>query len=313
MVCTGKYPGWWDWTGFAAENPEMMARIRALTLEDMAKLSRPGFKVRVFANAQEFFLAEALEYIEPWQRATADNPVMVCGPVGPVEQLPLVAEIINTLRLDVRHGHFAGMDEFVENGKAIPVDHPLSFAKTDRELCFDRIDSRLRMPDSHLHFPTEDTGSYSQVWDDPNMKVAVTQGGQGNTKHFAFNDPLRAEGVFTDRPPTVDEYRNLRTRLVDLHPATIVQDARHSTAGEEWLIPSQAVTVGPAEVLGRSDCISIWHPGHHDNGFGIRLTAWMLANMIMDARVPMSLLALHHNVKFNLLGPCIPPAGLDMH
>jgi len=317
MENKGKFPGWWDWTSLVAEQgEEFAAAVRSLTLKDMVGLSRDGFRVTVYETAQEFFLAEALEYIRAWQQATSDNPVGVCGPIGPVEQLPMVARIINDLGINASNGVFAGMDEFVEDGKAIPVDHKLSFAGADRSLCFDRIRQDLRMPDANLFFPTEDVGAdsrYVKAWNDAGIKWALTQGGQGNAKHFAFNDPLEQKGLYADRPPTVEEYAALTTRVVDLCPATIIQDARHSNGGEESQIPSQAVTVGPKEVLGRSECISIWHPGHHDNAFGVRLTTYMIANEIVDARVPMSLLARHHNVRFNFLGPCIPNAGVDVH
>lgn len=307
----GKFPGWWDWTSYAEENPDLMARARVLTLDEMQDLSRPGFEVRVFDTPQEFFLEEALEYVRAFMRSTPDNPVGVCGPVGPTEHLPLVAAIINQLRLDVRSAHFMGMDEFAEDGKAISGDHPLSFQSVDLEMCFDRFEPELRMPDAQLHFPTEDIDAYTRAWDG-SITVALTQGGQGNTKHFAFNDPLKREGEYAERPPSVKEYAALTTRLVELHPATIIQDARHSNGGEEWQIPSHAFTVGPAEVLGRSECISIWHPGHHDNAFGIRLTTLMLAEQIVDARVPMSLLAWHGNVRFSLLRPGIGNAGVEM-
>jgi len=40
----------------------------------------------------------------------------------------------------------------VHNGKEADVNHPLSFEKADRELCFNRIDRKFRMPDSNMHF-----------------------------------------------------------------------------------------------------------------------------------------------------------------
>jgi glucosamine-6-phosphate deaminase len=314
MAAAGKYPGWWDWTSYAIENPEMMAEIRALTLNDLAGLSRDGFQVRLFQTRQDFYLAEALEYVRAWQRSTADNPVGICGPIGPTEQLPLVAEIINALDINVRHGIFAGMDEFIgADGKAIGIDSPLSFKRADLELCFDRIRPELRMPDTNLFFPTEDIPAYTAPWEDASFEWDTTQGGQGDTTHFAFNDPLKVAGDFSHVMPTAERFAQMRTRIVDLHPATIIQDARHSCAGEQWLIPQRAVTVGPHEVLGRSKRISIWHPGHHASGFGIRLTTFMIANRIADARVPMSLLARHDNVIFSLLAPKIEPAGFEMH
>ncbi len=51
------------------------------------------------------------------------------------------------------------MDEWfdVATGQEVPVTHPLSFEKADREMCFNRIAKKLRMPDAHLHFPKADT------------------------------------------------------------------------------------------------------------------------------------------------------------
>ena len=98
----------------------------------------------MYDSLEDFYLAEALEYIDAWRQATPDNPVGICGPIGPTEQLPLVARLVNELGIDVSHGHFWGMDEWVgEDGKEVSIDHPLSFEKADRELCFNRIDRRL--------------------------------------------------------------------------------------------------------------------------------------------------------------------------
>ena len=105
----------------------------------MAKLSRPGFKVVVYDTLEEFYLAEALEYIGAWQQSTADNPVGICGPIGPTEQLPLVARLVNALNLSLKSAHFWGMDEWFLDGREAPPTHPLSFEKADRELCFSRI------------------------------------------------------------------------------------------------------------------------------------------------------------------------------
>ena len=60
----------------------------------MLGLSRKGFKVVFYDTLEDFYLAEALEYINAWKQATADNPVGICGPIGPTEQLPLVARLL---------------------------------------------------------------------------------------------------------------------------------------------------------------------------------------------------------------------------
>src|SRR3954469_9736285 len=147
-------PDWWDYTTLDDEIIQAAAR---LTPEAMAKLSRPGFRVLFYDTLEEFYLAEALEYISAWRQSTPDSPVGICGPIGPTEQLPLVARIVNELDLSLKHAHFWGMDEWVIDGKEVSPTHPLSFEKADRELCFNRFRAELKMPDANLHFPKADT------------------------------------------------------------------------------------------------------------------------------------------------------------
>jgi len=300
-------PDWWDYTTL---DREILADAAKLTPEDMLGLSRDGFKVVFYDTLEEFYLAEALEYIEAWRQATADNPVGICGPIGPTEQLPLVARLVNALDLSLKNAHFWGMDEWVLDGKEVPESHPLSFARTDRELCFNRIRPELAMPEANLHFPKADPTEYVNSWKD--VRCAVMQGGQGDVKHWAFNDPVKRQGKYKDQPPSPEEYLKLDTRVVDLHPMTIMQNARTSGGGQLDLVPDQAVTVGPVQTW-QAERVSIWQAGMHDNAFGMRLTTLMISKKLPDSAVPMSLLALHPNVQFNFYRGGIGTCQVEMH
>ncbi|HSU65561.1 MAG TPA: hypothetical protein VLJ39_01695 [Tepidisphaeraceae bacterium] len=300
-------PDWWDFTTL---DPEILQDAAQLDEKGLRQLSRPGFQVRFHETLEELYLAEALEYVAAFDQSTADNPAGICGPIGPTEQLPLVARIINDLGLDVREGHFWGMDEWVIDGKSVGTDHPLSFKKADLELCFNRIDPKLRMPDSHLHFPVGDLSAYSRSFDQ--IRCLVMQGGQGEVKHWAFNDPPKREGAYRDAPPSPAEYRKLAARITDLHPMTVIQNARTSGGGQVALVPTQAATVGPVETW-KSGRVSIWHPGMHDYPFGIRLTALMISKRIPDASVPMSLLADHPDVHFHYYRKGLGSTSPEMH
>lgn len=300
-------PDWWDYTTLDHEIIEDAAR---LSIKDLEQLSRPGFRVVLYDTLAEFFLAEALEYIDAWRQSTPDNPVGICGPIGPTEQLPLVAQLVNGLALSLKDAHFWGMDEWYLDDREVQEDHPLSFARADRELCFDRIPKKWAMPKRNLHFPKAKPGAYEASWE--SVRCAVMQGGQGEIKHWAFNDPVRREGAFQNRPPTVEEFRQLGTRVVELHPLTLIQNARTSGGGNIPLVPTHAVTVGPRETW-KAEKVSIWHPGHHDNPLGTRLTALMISKKIPDASVPMSILAGHPNVQFNYYRGGIGTCEAEMH
>lgn len=300
-------PGWWDYTTLDSELLNDAARLSA---DDLSQLIRPGFKVSFYETLEEFYLAEALEYIHAWKQATPARPAGICGPIGPTEQLPLVARIVNATGMKLERAHFWGMDEWVQDGEPVPLTHPLSFARADLEMCFNRIDPTLRMPDSQLHFPTGDLEAYSRTYD--NVRCVIMQGGQGEVKHWAFNDPPQRTGVYTDLPPAPETYRQLKTRIVDLHPMTIIQNARTSGGGNVSMVPTQAASVGPVETW-KAEQVSIWQAGNHDNPFGMRLTALMISKKVPDAAVPMSLLADHPNVHFHYFRKGIGNVDAEMH
>jgi glucosamine-6-phosphate deaminase len=300
-------PGWWDYTTLDREILDDAARLIA---DDLLALSRPGFTVKFYDTIEDFYLAEALEYITSWRQATPEQPAGICGPIGPTEQLPLVARLVNELEINLRHAHFWGMDEWVVDGKEASIDFSLSFAKADMELCFNRIRPDLRMPLENIHFPAADPTEYIASWS--KARCVVMQGGQGEVKHWAFNDPPKREAPYVDNPPPPEVYRQLTTRVVDLHPITLIQNARTSGGGVVQNVPSQAISVGPKETW-QAEKVSIWHAGTHDNPFGLRLTTLMIGKKMPDTAVPMSLLADHPNVQFNFLRSGIGTCEAEMH
>ncbi len=301
-------PDWWDYT--TLEN-DLIRDAAALSPEDVRQLARPGFRVVFYDTLEDFYLAEALEYIHAWRSATADNPAGICGPVGPTEQLPLVARLVNELGLKLQDAHFWGMDEWHDGTREVDATHVLSFEKCDRELLFNRIAPALTMPESNLHFPKADVSAYRSSWN-AGVRCAVMQGGQGDIKHWAFNDPVKREGAWRDRPPTPEEYGRLTTRTVELHPVTLMQNARTSGGGNVTMVPVKAITVGPVETW-QAEKVSIWHAGTHDNPLGQRLTALMISKGLADSAVPMSLLAGHPNVQFNYYRGGLGSCAVEMH
>ena len=300
-------PEWWDYTTL---DTEILADAARLSASDVEQMARPGFRISMYDTLRDFYLAEALEYVDAWRQATPDRPAGICGPIGPTEQLPLVARLVNSLELKLENAHFWGMDEWVERGAPVGKTHPLSFAKADMDLCFSRIDPKLRMPETNLHFPSGDLSEYSRSFDD--FRCVIMQGGQGEVKHWAFNDPPRRAEPYRDAPPSPFEYQRLAARVVDLHPMTIIQNARTSGGGQVTLVPTQAATVGPKETW-KAEKVSIWHAGAHDNPFGLRLTTLMISKKLPDSAVPMSLLANHPNVHFHFYRGAIGSIEPEMH
>ena len=122
--------------------------------------------------------------------------------------------------------------------------------------------------------------------------------------------------VFTNKyknePPSPTEYRKLGTRIVELHPITLAQNARTSGGGNVTMVPKMAITVGPVETW-LAEKVSIWQAGTHDNPLGQRLTALMISKGLADSAVPMSLLADHPNVQFNYYRGGLGSCAVEMH
>jgi glucosamine-6-phosphate deaminase len=111
------------------------------------------------------------------------------------------------------------------------------------------------------------------------------QGGQGRDETLGIQRSVRREGNYRNEPPSPDEYRKLTTRVVELHPITLMQNARTSGGGVVTGVPGQALTVGPVQTW-KAEKVSIWHAGTHDNAFGQRLTALMISKRIEDSSYP---------------------------
>ena len=63
-------PDWWDYTTLDAD---VIRDAAALTERDLAGLARPGFRVVFYDTLEDFYLAEALEYITAWRQATTSG------------------------------------------------------------------------------------------------------------------------------------------------------------------------------------------------------------------------------------------------
>ena len=62
-------------------------------------------------------------------------------------------------------------------------------------------------------------------------------------------DPVKREGKYPRIRRLLPNTDKLGTRIVDLHPMTVMQNARTAGGGNIALVPTRAATVGPKETL----------------------------------------------------------------
>lgn len=166
-------------------------------------------------------------------------------PVGPVEQFPLLAKMINDERINCRDVVLINMDEYLtDDNRFIPADHPLSFRRFMDRLFYDRLDPALApLPENRVFPDPQDVGAVPQLIESRGG-VDACYGGIGINGHFAFNEPPEPGETMS-----VEAFAALPTRVLSLTRETRTINSV-TVGGEISIIPHRAVTVGMKECLG---------------------------------------------------------------
>ena len=172
----------------------------------------------------------------------AQTSLTIIAPVGPVDQYPLLAEMINEQGVACQRLTIINMDEYLTaENQWIDLEHPLSFRGYMNRKFYDLLDPELAPPLENRIFPhPQDPGAIQQIIDDRGG-VQVTYGGIGINGHIAFNEPETSTDVET--------FSTRMTRVLELSPHTRTINA-NTVGGDISVIPHRAVTVGIKEILG---------------------------------------------------------------
>lgn len=166
-------------------------------------------------------------------------------PVGPVDQFPILAELINEQRADWREVCLINMDEYLtDDDRWIASDHPLSFRGFMDRAFYSRLDPGLAPRTENRVFPDPSDCAAIQRLIDRRGGVDVCFGGIGINGHFAFNEPPEQGEDVSDAA-----FAALPTRVVTLARETRTINSV-TVGGELSVIPRRAVTVGMKECLG---------------------------------------------------------------
>jgi len=165
-------------------------------------------------------------------------------PVGPVDQFPLLAEMINRQRIDCLDLMLINMDEYLtDDDQWVDIDHPLSFRGFMNVRFYDLLDAALAPRAENRVFPDPANPAAIQELIDQRSGVDVCFGGIGINGHIAFNEPPEpGESV------SVQEFAALPTRALSLSRETRTINSV-TVGGEISVIPRRAVTVGMKEIL----------------------------------------------------------------
>ena len=165
-------------------------------------------------------------------------------PVGPVDQFPVLAELINQRKVDCRNVMLINMDEYLtDDDQWIAADHPLSFRGYMHRKFYDLVDDRLAPTPANRVYPHPDRCSEIQEVIGERGGVDACFGGIGINGHIAFNEPPEPGEVVTN-----DAFAARPTRALTLSRETRTINSV-TVGGETSIIPRRAATVGMAEIL----------------------------------------------------------------
>lgn len=176
-------------------------------------------------------------------RDAGRHPTLII-PVGPVDQFPVLAELVNRERLSLVDTVFINMDEYLtDDDEWLPLTHPLSFRGFMQCRFYDLLDPALAPPAPRRVFPDPRQPEAIQRLIDDRGGVDACFGGIGINGHIAFNEPPEPDVIVP-----LEEFAALPTRVLSLARETRTINA-NTVGGSIDVVPRRCVTVGMREIL----------------------------------------------------------------
>lgn len=218
------------------------------------KVRIKGDSNSIARNLAEAMLAEIIE----GERAGRGATLIV--PVGPVDQFPILARMINEQKVSCHRAVFINMDEYLtDEDQWIPMNHLLSFRGYMERAFYSLLGPSLAPPLEHRIFPDPVQPEAIQKLIEQRGGVDACFGGIGINGHIAFNEPPEP-----GQKISAEVFAALPTRVVSLSRETRTINSV-TVGGEITVIPRRAITVGMKEILAsrrlRFYCNRHWQSG----------------------------------------------------
>ncbi len=218
----------------------------------------------------------------------AGKPTVMIVPVGPTQQYPILARLVNQLEVSLKNVHFFNMDEYmITPTQSIDAEHPMSFKQRMNKEFYSLVDPKLVMPASQRHFPEPGKEREYDAMIEKLGGVDMCLGGLGINGHLAFNEAAEE----TD-PITSEEFGNLGTRVLPISRETRTINAYGYQRGDLRGMPEWCITIGMKQILqSRKVYIALNRPWQHG------IAKHVLFDKVQP-QIPASLLQNHASVVF---------------
>ena len=262
------------------QNREVLDRVRRLSGKELERHANPAFRIRIVSDATAIWVADMVARIQESDRLNRRCTMILPNPCPVVYES--VAEVINLLRIQCRNLHVFTMDEWADGqGNVAPPDYRAGFTYSQLKYFYGKIDPELRMPLNQIHYPTtRNIRDYSRLLEEAGG-ADVCYSGPGWSGHIAFIDPQTPEFG----QPDVETFMRMESRIVTLHPMTVMQNSLHGVFGQSGdlaAVPSHAATIGPVDVVRARTRVEI-----HGLTTGGSFSSWqrMVSRLILHGEV----------------------------
>ena len=253
----------------------------------MEKINNIDFKV--VGTEWDIYFDMALVMLEEIMKnnASGKRTVMIV-PVGPTQQYPILARLVNQLKVSLKNVWFFNMDEYlITPDKTVSYDDPISFHYRMNKEFYELVDDELLMPENQRLFPEPGKeAEYDKIIDELGG-VDLCLGGLGINGHIAFNEPPEPE-----ENVSVAEFAALGTRVLPITRETKTINAYGYQRGDLRGMPEWCITVGMKQILASKRVyIALNRPWQHG----------IVKHVLFDeiqAAIPASLLRNASSVEF---------------
>ena len=164
-------------------------------------------------------------------------------PVGPRGQYRYFVKICNNENISCNNLITVNMDEFLDNNNnQLPKSSPFNFRTFMYNNFFNILKSRIKINPENIFFP--DSKNQGELYKLLNEfgGADICFLGVGINGHVAFNEPISEDLI------TVNEFKKLKTRILDVSEETIIMTSlKYGGCLEN--VPRKCITIGMAEIL----------------------------------------------------------------
>ncbi len=248
-----------------------------------------GITVKTVAKEWDVYFDMALAMLKVItdNNAQGKRTVMIV-PVGPTDQYPILAKLVNQLGVSLKNVWFFNMDEYmVSPTEELSREHGMSFHKRMNDEFYSKVDKNLVMPENQRLFPEAGKErEYDALIADMGGADACF-GGLGINGHIAFN-----EAAEEDDPITAEEFANLSTRVLPITRETRTINAYGYQRGDLRGMPEYCITIGMKQIM---EAKTVYLALNREWQHGI---AKRVLTEKPQAQIPATLLQKHGNVTF---------------